>query len=71
MRGGGGKIGKHQRLAESVVPSQPANAQWSHNSCLALFIPAKPLAAGTTYVARFLFEGADKPVEWTFTTAAP
>jgi hypothetical protein len=36
-------------------PSQPANPQWPHNSGLALFIPAKPLAAGTTYVARFLF----------------
>ncbi len=49
-------------------PLKPANAEWPRNSDLALFIPARPLARRTTYLASFSFEGMEKPIEWKFTT---
>ena len=64
---GDGKPGAPLRGSRSC-PQRPANPEWPSNSGIALFLPAKPLAAGTRYQVSFTFAGRAEPVTWTFTT---
>jgi hypothetical protein len=49
-------------------PKSPATREWPANSQCAVFIPSRPLAAGTRYKAQLTVDG-EEPIAWSFTTA--